>query len=99
MVGCQKILRNSREDRQEGKRQPQRYDVVQEMKLDAMVLRYMTKEEFRVLLAVEMGMKNHELVPTQLINSIAKLKRGGAFKFLNLLHRNKLVFHDSRRCK
>jgi len=69
------------------------------MKLDPMVLRYMSKEEFRVLLAVEMGMKNHEFVPTQLINSIAKLKRGGAFKFLNLLHRNKLVYHESKKCK
>jgi len=67
------------------------------MKLDPEVLRYMSKEEFRVLLAVEMGMKNHEFVPTPLINSIAKLKRGGSYKFLNLLHRNKLVYHESKK--
>jgi hypothetical protein len=32
------------------------------MKLDVNVLRYMTKEEFRVLTAVEMGQKNVRLV-------------------------------------
>ena len=43
-------------------------------------LRYMGHDEFRVLTAVEMGMKNHELVPTPLVESISGLKRGGAFK-------------------
>ena len=37
------------------------------MKLDASVLRYQTKEEFRILVSIEMGMKNHEIVPTVLI--------------------------------
>ncbi len=32
------------------------------VKLDAAVLRYMTRDEFRVLIAVEMGSKNHEIV-------------------------------------
>ena len=32
-------------------------------KLNVSVLRYMTREDFRVLTAVEMGMKNHEIVP------------------------------------
>jgi hypothetical protein len=32
------------------------------MKLDVSVLRYMTKEEFRVLTAIELGMKNHEVL-------------------------------------
>lgn len=40
----------------------------------------MSGEEFRVLTATEMGMKNHEIVPTPLIESIAGLKRGGTFK-------------------
>ena len=30
------------------------------MKLDVSVLHYMSKEEWRVLAAIEMGMKNHE---------------------------------------
>ena len=32
------------------------------MKLDLSILRYMQREEFRVLTAVEMGMKNHDQV-------------------------------------
>jgi len=66
------------------------------VKLDVSVLRYMSKEEFRVLQAVELGMKNHEFVSTRLIDRLAKLKRGGAYKFLNMLHRNKLVVHESK---
>jgi len=67
------------------------------MKLDVSVLRYLSKEDFRVLTAIEMGMKNHEIVPTQLITVIAKLKRGGAFKSLSNLHKNKLIFHDAKK--
>jgi len=69
----------------------------QRMRLDVTVLRYMSKEEFRVLTAVELGQKNHELVPTQLINSLAKLKRGGTYKFITLLHRNKLIAHEAKK--
>eukprot|EP00808_Paulinella_micropora_P013349 g36581.t1 len=67
------------------------------VKLDAHVLRYMSKDEFRVLTAVEMGMKNHEVVPTSLITRIAKLKKGGAVKTIKLLHKNKLIFHDAKK--
>ena len=35
------------------------------MKLDANVLRYLTKEEFRVLTAVEQGQKNKRLRPSK----------------------------------
>ena len=31
-------------------------------KLNVSMLRYLSKEDFRVLTAVEMGMKNHEIV-------------------------------------
>ena len=41
------------------------------MKLDPKLLKYMKKEEWRVLSAVEQGMKNHSLVPLELIVSIA----------------------------
>lgn len=67
------------------------------MRLDVNVLRYMSKEEFRVLTAIELGMKNHELVPTPLINSLAKLKRGGTYKYITLLHKNKLINHEAKR--
>lgn len=66
------------------------------MKLDATVLRYLTKDEWRVLTAVEMGMKNHELVPGQLIESIAGLKRGGTYKILQNLLKHKLLAHEGK---
>jgi RIO-like serine/threonine protein kinase len=68
------------------------------MKLDVNVLRYLSKEEFRVLTAVEMGMKNHEIVPAELVDRIAGLKHGGAFKNMKTLLRHKLVHHDSSKC-
>ncbi|KNE59588.1 atypical/RIO/RIO2 protein kinase [Allomyces macrogynus ATCC 38327] len=61
------------------------------MKLDAKLLRYLSSEEFRVLTAVEMGSKNHEVVPTPLIAQIAKLKSGGAHKVLGELAKHNLV--------
>ncbi|KAI1815156.1 Rio2, N-terminal-domain-containing protein [Poronia punctata] len=47
------------------------------MKLDSKAMRHLTAEDWRVLTAVEIGSKNHEIVPTPLIESISKL-RGGA---------------------
>jgi RIO-like serine/threonine protein kinase len=44
------------------------------MKLDVDVLRYLSKDDFRVLTAVELGMRNHEIVPIELIDRIARLK-------------------------
>ena len=58
-------------------------------KLHVGMLRYLDGEAFRVLTAVEMGMKNHELVPKQLIISIAALKGGGAAKVLKELCKNR----------
>ncbi|XP_028790040.1 serine/threonine-protein kinase rio2 [Neltuma alba] len=67
------------------------------MKLDVDVLRYLSKDDFRVLTAVEMGMRNHEIVPTELIDRIARLKRGGTYKVLKNLLKNKLLHHDSSK--
>jgi RIO kinase 2 len=67
------------------------------VKLDVHILRFLTKEDFRVLTAIEMGMKNHELVPTQLINSVAKLKFGGTPRALTNLHKHKLIFHENKK--
>jgi RIO kinase 2 len=63
------------------------------MKLDVTCMRYLTKEDYRVLEAVELGMRNHELVPVPLITSIAKLRHGGLHKFLSTLLRYKLLAH------
>jgi RIO-like serine/threonine protein kinase len=54
------------------------------MKLDVNVLRYLSKEEFRVLTAVEMGMKN---VRVLLAASLPTWK-------LSLLHMNKVELAD-----
>ncbi|EGC31380.1 hypothetical protein DICPUDRAFT_156778 [Dictyostelium purpureum] len=67
------------------------------MKLDAKNLRYLTKDDFRTLVSVEMGMKNHELVPVNLICTIANLKYGGTKKSITTLHKFKLLFHDARK--
>lgn len=66
------------------------------MKLDVENLRYLSRDDFRVLTAVEMGMRNHDLVPTELIGAIAGLKHGGSHKVLSNLLRNKLVYHERK---
>ncbi|KAL5112080.1 Serine/threonine-protein kinase RIO2 [Taenia crassiceps] len=51
----------------------------------------MTNESWRVLMAVEMGMKNHEFVPLDLVHKISRCARRGS-AFLKLL-RDDLVPH------
>ncbi|XP_020584035.1 serine/threonine-protein kinase rio2 isoform X2 [Phalaenopsis equestris] len=67
------------------------------MKLDVDALRYLSKEDFRVLTAVEMGMRNHEIVPAELVERIARLKHGGTYKVLRNLLKHKLLHHDSSK--
>lgn len=67
------------------------------MKLDVDALRYLSKDDFRVLTAVEMGMRNHEIVPSELVDRIAGLKHGGTYKVLKNLLKHKLVHHDSSK--
>jgi hypothetical protein len=60
------------------------------MKLDLSILRYMQREEFRVLTAVEMGMKNHDQVRVaQLL--LARCKR-------NLAPRGRLLEDCAADC-
>ncbi|KAJ7619100.1 RIO1 family-domain-containing protein [Mycena polygramma] len=61
------------------------------MKLDATDLRYVMPDEFRVLTAVEMGSKNHEVVPTVLIAQISGLRNGGVNKLIGSLAKRNLV--------
>ncbi|KAM4875441.1 serine/threonine-protein kinase RIO2 [Thomomys bottae] len=60
-------------------------------KVNVAKLRYLSRDDFRVLTAVEMGMKNHEIVPCSLIASIASLKHGGCNKILRELVKHKLI--------
>ncbi|XP_039614283.1 serine/threonine-protein kinase RIO2 [Polypterus senegalus] len=63
-------------------------------KLNVVILRYLSRDDFRVLTAVEMGMKNHEIVPASLIASIASLKHGGCNKVLRELVKHKLLAYE-----
>ncbi|XP_065333948.1 serine/threonine-protein kinase RIO2 [Cloeon dipterum] len=63
-------------------------------KLNVTMLRYLTKEDFRILTGVEMGMKNHELVPAALVASIANLRHGGAHKVMKELCKHKLLSYE-----
>jgi len=66
------------------------------MKLDPSALRYLSRDDFRVLTAVEMGQRNHEMVPTELIIQIADLRLGGSVKIMNTLLRHKLLHHEKK---
>jgi len=63
-------------------------------KLNVTMLRYLTREDFRVLTAIEMGMKNHELVPATLAASIANLHHGGVHKILKELCKHRLLSYE-----
>ncbi|KAJ2068448.1 Serine/threonine-protein kinase rio2, partial [Coemansia sp. S155-1] len=52
------------------------------MKLDAKALRYMSTEDFRVLTAIEIGSRNHDIVPATLIAQLSRLRSGGINKFI-----------------
>lgn len=67
------------------------------MKLDVSCMRYLGKDDYRLLVAVEMGMRNHELVPVELISSIAKLRHGGVHRILSTLLRYKLIAHANQQ--
>ncbi|KAK2746358.1 hypothetical protein FQN57_003240 [Myotisia sp. PD_48] len=74
------------------------------MRLDAKALRYLTAEDFRVLTGVEIGSKNHEVVPTPLIIQLSGLRGGsGVHKCisnlakLNLISRVKNASYDGYR--
>lgn len=64
------------------------------VKFDVSLLRYLTSDDFRILTSVEMGMKNHELVPASLVASIASVKSGGIAKTLHELTRHKLLSYE-----
>ncbi|KAI4470050.1 ser/thr-protein kinase rio2 [Holotrichia oblita] len=63
-------------------------------KLNVSMMRYLTSEDFRVLTAIEMGMKNHELVPGAMAASIANLKHGGVHKLLKDLCKHRLLSYE-----
>ena len=67
------------------------------VKLDVAVLKYMTSDCWRILQAIEMGMRNHQLVPTDLIFKLGGLKRGGSMTALSTVHKVPLSRARSRK--
>uniref|UniRef100_A0A0N5AMP0 Serine/threonine-protein kinase RIO2 n=1 Tax=Syphacia muris TaxID=451379 RepID=A0A0N5AMP0_9BILA len=63
-------------------------------RFDVGAIRYLQKEHFRALVSVEMGMKNHELVPLQLVASIAGIHRGAVARSLSDLQKHRLVAYE-----
>ncbi|KAK8742204.1 hypothetical protein OTU49_002176, partial [Cherax quadricarinatus] len=63
-------------------------------KLKVAMLRYLASEDFRVLTAIEMGMKNHELVPGPLVAQIANVRSGGVHKILQELCKHRLCSYE-----
>ena len=59
-------------------------------------IRYMSADAFRVLTSIEMGMKNHDVVPVPLIVSLSNLRHGGVHKILSDLLRDKLIAHERK---
>ena len=56
----------------------------------------MSTDAFRVLTSIEMGMKNHDVVPVPLIVSLSNLRHGGVHKILSDLLRDKLIAHERK---
>ena len=44
-----------------------------------------------------MGMKNHEIVPAELVSSIAGLKSSGCYKILRELAKHRLVTYEHQK--
>ena len=65
------------------------------MRLDLSALKYLNKDDFRVLTSIEMGMRNHEIVPVELIQSISKIKNTNVRSILSNLLKHKLIKHSN----
>lgn len=67
-------------------------------RMDVSKMRYLESDHFRCLIAVEMGMKNHEMVPLPLVAAIAGIHRGAVSRTLSDLCKQSLVaFERSRK--
>lgn len=65
------------------------------VKFDVSLMRFFEDEDFRVLTALEMAMRNHDVAPTALVERIAQLPRGGCRKRLQDLLKRKFIHHEN----
>ncbi|BAM41706.1 uncharacterized protein TOT_040000087 [Theileria orientalis strain Shintoku] len=63
------------------------------MKLDPSHFCYLTNTEFRVLTAIEIGMRNHQYIPVSLITTMANLRSVGMTNVISSLLKAKLIVH------
>ncbi|CDR97406.1 RIO1 family protein, putative [Babesia bigemina] len=63
------------------------------MKLDPSHFSHLGNTEFRVLTAIELGMRNHEYIPLKLITATANLRSCGMSNVLASLAKAKLIVH------
>ncbi|GBE58584.1 RIO1 family domain-containing protein [Babesia ovata] len=63
------------------------------MKLDPSHFSHLSNTEFRVLTAIELGMRNHEYIPLKLITATANLRSCGMSNVLATLAKAKLIVH------
>ncbi|GMM37769.1 protein kinase [Saccharomycopsis crataegensis] len=61
------------------------------MKLDISQMRYLSGDDYRVLNAVEMGSKDHDLVPTYLIKNLSKVNPGAVNRSVSTLAKHRLI--------
>ena len=67
------------------------------VRLNLTIFKYLTTEDFRVLMAIELGMRNHEHVPVNLIETLAKVKKVNIHKVISTLLKNKLIEHYNQK--
>lgn len=48
--------------------------------------------------SIELGMRNHEWVPAEVISRISRLRGGETYKVLVKLLKNKFVVHTGKNC-
>ena len=65
------------------------------MRFDLSALKYLNKDDFRVLTAIELGMRNHEIVPVDLIQSISKIRTTNIRQIIANLLKHKLIKHTN----
>lgn len=65
------------------------------MAFDASLLQYLEDEEWRLLTSIEIGQRNHELVATELVQTISGL-RGTCHHHLGSLAKRRLVSHQGK---
>jgi RIO kinase 2 len=65
------------------------------VKFDVSMIKFLEDDDFRVLTALEMALRNHDVAPTVLIERIAGLQHGGARRRLQSLLKAKIIHHET----